>query len=56
MIPGPMTGVWEKGLADGTFALKLCGSGGGGFLLGYDTGQGETASHLPRGSIPLPLC
>lgn len=35
MIPTQMRGLWTKGLETGDFILKLCGAGGGGFLLGY---------------------
>ena len=35
MIPGNFTEHWQWGLDSGTFQLKLCGSGGGGFLLGF---------------------
>ena len=35
MIPSEFTGLWEKGLNNDLFTLKLCGSGGGGFLLGF---------------------
>lgn len=35
MIPTGMRGIWAKGLESGDYVLKLCGAGGGGFLLGY---------------------
>jgi mevalonate kinase len=35
MIPDAFHGVWHKGLESGNYYLKLCGSGGGGFLLGF---------------------
>jgi mevalonate kinase len=35
MIPTSMRGLWTKGLESGEYALKLCGAGGGGFLLGH---------------------
>jgi mevalonate kinase len=34
MIPEKMKPLWEAGLQRDDFKLKLCGSGGGGFLLG----------------------
>ena len=34
MIPTDFRGVWLNGLASDSFKLKLCGAGGGGFLLG----------------------
>lgn len=35
MIPDKMLDFWQKGLDNGKWFTKLCGSGGGGFLLGY---------------------
>ncbi len=35
MIPYAFQGYWEKGLKTADYYLKLCGSGGGGFLLGF---------------------
>ncbi|WP_408096197.1 mevalonate kinase [Peredibacter sp. HCB2-198] len=35
MIPTKERGLWARGIETGDFALKLCGAGGGGFLLGY---------------------
>jgi mevalonate kinase len=35
MIPESMIQLWETGLASGEYYLKLCGSGGGGYLIVY---------------------
>ncbi len=35
MIPEDYRDIWKFGLDSGLFTLKLCGSGGGGFLLGF---------------------
>jgi mevalonate kinase len=35
MIPEPFKDVWKKGLETSVYYLKLCGSGGGGYLLGF---------------------
>lgn len=35
MIPKPFIDIWRLGIDTGTYYLKLCGSGGGGFLLGF---------------------
>lgn len=35
MIPTFYQDVWKAGLENGDYLLKLCGAGGGGFLLGY---------------------
>ena len=35
MIPSHMMDVWENGLKSDDYYLKLCGSGGGGYILGF---------------------
>lgn len=35
MIPEQFHAVWQKGLDTGDYYLKLCGSGGGGYILGF---------------------
>jgi len=35
MIPEKEKKIWELGLETGDYVLKLCGAGGGGFLLGH---------------------
>jgi mevalonate kinase len=35
MIPEAFKDVWKKGFNSRKYALKLCGSGGGGFILGF---------------------
>jgi mevalonate kinase len=35
MIPNGFRAVWYEGMENDAFQLKLCGSGGGGFLLGF---------------------
>lgn len=35
MIPEQFHGVWQKGLETNDYYLKLCGSGGGGYILGF---------------------
>ncbi|MDY3319312.1 mevalonate kinase [Riemerella anatipestifer] len=35
MIPEGIFNVWKKGLDTNTYYLKLCGSGGGGYILGF---------------------
>lgn len=35
MIPQQFHGLWEKGLETNDYYLKLCGSGGGGYILGF---------------------
>jgi mevalonate kinase len=35
MIPSNYHEIWKKGIESNAFYLKLCGSGGGGFILGF---------------------
>lgn len=35
MIPANMRPLWEKSLEHPYFSLKICGAGGGGFILGF---------------------
>ena len=35
MIPSAFQKQWKDGLDSNAYYLKLCGSGGGGFLLGF---------------------
>lgn len=35
MIPDAFHKVWEKGIQTNDYYLKLCGSGGGGYILGF---------------------
>ena len=35
MIPDAFHKVWEKGINSNEYYLKLCGSGGGGYILGF---------------------
>lgn len=48
MIPDVVQELWQKGLNSKDFYLKICGAGGGGFMLGFaydwDRVQGDFAS------------
>jgi mevalonate kinase len=46
MIPRMIHGIWEKGLHDQSFILKLCGSGGGGFVLGFTKDYSSTREYF----------
>ena len=37
MIPASFSSLWENGLATNKYYLKLCGAGGGGFLLAFSS-------------------
>ena len=44
MIPHSMKELWQQGIETNAYYLKLCGSGGGGFVLGFtpDYDQAKT--------------
>ncbi len=46
MIPVNMLDVWQKGMETGDYYLKLCGSGGGGFVLGFTDDFEKTKEQL----------
>jgi mevalonate kinase len=46
MIPEEFTGIWESGIHEKLYALKICGSGGGGMLLGFTENIEETSDYL----------
>ncbi|MCO5248809.1 MAG: hypothetical protein M9887_07680 [Chitinophagales bacterium] len=46
MIPKLFNKHWEKGLKSGDYYLKLCGAGGGGFILGFTKNFQKTQSQL----------
>jgi mevalonate kinase len=35
MIPEQFHGIWQRGIDTNDYYLKLCGSGGGGYILGF---------------------
>jgi mevalonate kinase len=35
MIPSDFHNLWQKGIDTNAYYLKLCGSGGGGYILGF---------------------
>lgn len=46
MIPSNFHDLWERGLESNDFYLKLCGSGGGGFILGFSRDYEKAQKHL----------
>jgi len=48
MIPDHFQELWQKGLDTNAYYLKLCGSGGGGFVLGF-TKDIEQAKSMLQG-------
>jgi mevalonate kinase len=51
MIPEDYMPVWENGLNTDDYYLKLCGSGGGGYLLGFTRNMEKTADILLKSSV-----
>ncbi len=45
MIPEQFHGIWQQGIETNDYYLKLCGSGGGGYILGFtqDLEKAKTA-------------
>lgn len=54
MIPDYLRTAWLEGLAADRYRLKLCGAGGGGFMLGLGR-LGELPETLPGGFRVIPL-
>jgi len=52
MIPKLYREMWGEGLSSNDYSLKLCGAGGGGFLMGitddFQKVKGVLASHELR--------
>nr|WP_321451385.1 mevalonate kinase [uncultured Carboxylicivirga sp.] len=48
MIPDTIKPIWEHGLSSHNFTLKLCGSGGGGFVLGFTRNYSETKEFFKK--------
>ncbi len=46
MIPKGFDKIWENGLKTNAYYLKLCGSGGGGFILGFTRDLDKTREML----------
>lgn len=50
-IPGPFAQLAKKGIEHGDYFLKLCGAGGGGFMLGFTEAWSRT-NELLKGYQP----
>lgn len=46
MVPNGFEQVWEQGLKTDDYYLKLCGSGGGGMILGFTWNMDKTKEIL----------
>ncbi|MCB0805727.1 MAG: hypothetical protein KDC05_07995 [Bacteroidales bacterium] len=48
MIPASYLPIWKEGLDKDIFSLKLCGSGGGGYLLGFTKDLSKTQDYFHK--------
>lgn len=55
MIPTLFNKMWKRGLDSGEYYLKLCGAGGGGFILGFTQNYELTKKQLKGQNLEL-LC
>lgn len=53
MIPETFKKIWRYGLESQTYYLKLCGSGGGGFLLGFTQDFQKAKQELKQLNIDI---
>ena len=53
MIPQRFHNVWQKGLETNDYYLKLCGSGGGGYILGFTKDYNKTKELLKNYNLEL---
>lgn len=53
MIPDQFHKAWEKGIETGAYYLKLCGSGGGGFILGFTEDLEKAKNELKEYSLKV---
>lgn len=53
MIPKLFNKHWKKGLDSGDYYLKLCGAGGGGFILGFTRNLDQTKKLLKGQKIEV---
>ncbi len=45
-IPNDFTAIWKQSLENAVFSLKICGAGGGGFILGFTKDIATTKKQL----------
>ncbi len=53
MVPIAFLDIWQKGIDTGAYYLKLCGSGGGGFLLGFSENLDEARLLLQQQNVEI---
>lgn len=55
MIPRLFNKIWKRGLDSGEYYLKLCGAGGGGYILGFTQNYERTKIELKDHKLEI-LC
>ncbi len=53
MIPESLRGVWEQGMKTDDYNMKLCGSGGGGYLLGFTKDYDRTQAQFAENKVEI---
>jgi mevalonate kinase len=53
MIPMAFKNIWLEGLANDVYKLKLCGAGGGGFILGFCQNMDKTKKELAKSGFSI---
>ena len=53
MIPDKFKPIWKEGLDLKDFSLKLCGSGGGGYLLGFTPNLSKAQQYFKEKNIDI---
>jgi mevalonate kinase len=53
MVPAAFLDIWQEGIDTGAYYLKLCGSGGGGFLLGFSENLDEARKLLKQQNVEI---
>lgn len=54
LLPPGFEELWKKGLSSDLFKLKICGAGGGGFILGFTRDFEQTSNVLKEFSLLVP--
>jgi mevalonate kinase len=53
MIPSNILKIWKEGLDSNSYYLKLCGSGGGGYILGFTQNLSEAKEKLKEHNLEI---
>lgn len=53
MIPNSFQALWQKGIESNDYYMKLCGSGGGGYILGFAENFEKAKKHFEEHKIEV---